>query len=165
MPVTTDKITETLARRVGEARHMVDTRVVPYAIPATRKAAEQAAQQAEEAARQLRQIVQEKLAPMASAAFDNAMVASAPARREAARRGRLAAAVLRGTDVIAMRKRRRWPVALGCLLLGSAIGAAAAWLSQAGKPVQLTPYPLTADSQPPQPPTSLDLTEDADHPA
>jgi hypothetical protein len=29
--------------------------------------------------------------------------------------------------------------------LGGAIGAAIAWLSQAGKPVQLTPYPIPAD--------------------
>jgi hypothetical protein len=43
---------------------------------------------------------------------------------------------------VVVKKRRRWPVAMLFLGLGSAIGAAAAWLSQAGKPVEVTPYPM-----------------------
>ena len=41
-------------------------------------------------------------------------------------------------------------------LIGAAIGAAAAWLSQAGKPVQLTPYPIPAEEGD----TTVDLTSD-----
>jgi hypothetical protein len=130
MPVTTDKISDTMAARLGAARQLVDEKVVPYAVPAGRKAA-----------KQMRQMVEERIVP----AVDSARIASAPVRIEAARRGRLAAAALRGADSVIVKKRRRWPVAVVFLGLGSAIGAAAAWLSQAGKPVQLTPYPVAGD--------------------
>jgi hypothetical protein len=147
MPVTTDKITDTVASRVDAARQLVGTKVLPYAVPVSRKAARQAAKEARKQMIQARELVQEKLAPMASAAVENAMVSSAPMRYEAMRRGKLAAAALRGADVMTMKKRRRWPIAIACLMLGSAVGAAAAWLSQAGKPVQLTPYPLPSQEK------------------
>ena len=54
------------------------------------------------------------------------------------RRGKLAADVLRGADIVSVQKRRRWPLAMLGLGLGAAIGAIATWISQAGKPVQLT---------------------------
>lgn len=146
MTVTRDKITDTVASRLGAAR-MVGTKVLPYAVPVSRKAARQAAREARKQMMQARGLVQEKLAPMASAAVENAMVSSAPIRYEAMRRGKLAAAALRGADVVMVKKRRRWPVAIACLMLGSAAGAAAAWLSQAGKPVQLTPYPLPSQEK------------------
>jgi hypothetical protein len=132
MPVTTDKITDTVASRVDAARQLVGTKVLPYAVPVSRKAARQAAKEARKQMIQARELVQEKLAPM---------------RYEAMRRGKLAAAALRGADVMTMKKRRRWPIAIACLMLGSAVGAAAAWLSQAGKPVQLTPYPLPSQEK------------------
>jgi hypothetical protein len=130
---TTDKITDTLAARIAAARQLLDAKVVPYAVPAGRKAA-----------KQVRQVVGERIVPV----VDNARVASAPVRTEALRRGRLAAAALRGGAMGSMvaKKRRRWPVALLCLGVGGAVGAGAAWLAQAGKPVQLTPYPLDDDS-------------------
>jgi hypothetical protein len=127
----TDKITDTLTARVAAARQLLDAKVVPYAVPAGRKAA-----------KQVRQVVGERIVPV----VDNARVASAPVRAEAFRRGRLAAAALRGGGTIIAKKRRRWPVALLCLGLGGALGAGAAWLAQAGKPVQLTPYPLDDDA-------------------
>ena len=96
------------------------------------------------------------------------MIASAPVRTEALRRGRLAAAALRGADTMIVKKRRRWPVAVVFLALGSAVGAAAAWLSQAGKPVQLTPYPLASDEERRSSTSpAVDLTDEstAHHPA
>ena len=130
----TDKITDSFTARVAAARQLLDAKVVPYAVPAGRKAAQQ-----------VRQVVGERIVPV----VDNARVASAPVRAEAFRRGRLAAAALRGggaLGALSPKKRRRWPVALLCLGLGGALGAGAAWLAQAGKPVQLTPYPLDDDT-------------------
>jgi len=130
MFTTTEKITDTLAARVAAARQLLDAKVVPYAVPAGRKAA-----------MQIRQVVGERIVP----AVDTARAASGPVRNEALRRGQLAAAALRG-GALNTKKRRRWPVALLCLGLGGALGAGAAWLAQAGKPVQLTPFPLDDDS-------------------
>src|ERR1700690_3195567 len=118
----TDKINETFTARVAAARQLLDAKVVPYAVPAGRKAAQQ-----------VRQVVGERIVPV----VDNARVASAPVRAEAFRRGQLAAAALRGggaLGALSPKKRRRWPVALLCLGLGGALGAGAAWLAQAGKP-------------------------------
>ena len=114
----------------GRVMPFVDGKVLPYANPVGRKAAAQA-----------RQVVNERILP----AVDNARTASAPARKEAMRRGRLAAIALRGGENLVVVKRRRWPIALLFLALGGALGAGAAWLAQAGKPVELTPYPLDSD--------------------
>lgn len=151
MLATTEKISDTVTAGLGAARQLVDTKVVPFAVPAGRKAA-----------KQVRQVVEELIVP----AVDTALTAAAPVRLEAARRGRLAAAALRGADNMIIKKRRRWPVAIVFLALGSALGAAAAWLSQAGKPVQLSPYPLAGDddhSMPPSNSTPLDLTDESSH--
>jgi hypothetical protein len=146
MTVTTDKITDAMAARVGAARRLVDTKVMPYAGPAGRKARQQALEQANHQMRQARVLMQERLVPAATAAANNAMVASAPARREALRRGKLAAAALRGSGaVVVMKKRRRWPVAIGFLAVGGMTGAVIAWLTQAGRPVQLAPYPVLSE--------------------
>jgi hypothetical protein len=163
MTVTKDKITDTMASRVSAARQLVDTKVLPYAVPASRKAADKAAKQASKQMAQAKVLVQEKLVPMASSAVDQALEASAPIREEAIRRGLLAAAALRGAEAVQIKKRRRWPIALLFLALGSAAGAAVAWLSQAGKPVQLTPYPLPTEGTD----QTVDLTSDegADHTA
>jgi hypothetical protein len=159
MRLTRDKVTDTVTSRIGAARELLDSRVLPVAVPAGRKAAEQ-----------VKQVVGEKIVPLASTAVDNALVASAPVRTEAARRGRLAAAALRGVDSVAVKKRRRWPVAVVFLAVGSAVGAIGAWLTQAGKPVQLRPYPLAdpADNDAGSPADSgksetVDLTDDPAH--
>ncbi len=44
MPVKTAKMTDTVAARVGAARQLVGTRIVPVAVPAGRKAAAQTRQ-------------------------------------------------------------------------------------------------------------------------
>ena len=130
LPVMNEKLTASLE----SARQLVDTRVMPFAIPAGRKAIKQFWQ--------AREIAVTRLSP----AVENALNASAPVRIEAARRGRLAAAALRGAEGQIAKKRRRWPVALVFLGIGGALGAGAAWLAQAGKPVQLTPVPVPDDS-------------------
>ena len=176
MPVTTAKITDVLAARVGAARQLVGTRIVPVAVPAGRKAATQTRQLVGErimptvgpasrrAAKQTRQLLDERIAPVFGPfgrkaakqtrqlvgerimpAVGTAIIASAPIRGEALRRAGLAAAALRTGDSVVIKKRRRWPVALVCLGVGGVLGATAAWLAQAGKPVQLTPYPLETD--------------------
>ena len=162
MTVTTDKITDTVGARLGAARHMAQAKMLSTAVPAGKKAKRQAAVQASKQMQQARTLIQDRLVPMASSAVDNAMVASEPVRREAVRRGKLAAAALRGADsMIVARKQRRWPVAVAFLAVGSAIGAVVAWLSQAGRPVQLAPYPLASEPDEPQ---SLDLSaEEREH--
>jgi len=128
---------------------------------------DRAGRAARKASKQARVVMQDKViptvVPMASTAMDQAavkldefMTASAPARKEAVRRGLMAAAALRGVDTVVVKKRRRWPVAVACMAVGGAVGAAAAWLSQAGKPVQLTPYPMpTSEAD-----QTVDLTSD-----
>jgi hypothetical protein len=187
MPVTTAKMTDIAAARIGAARQLVGTRIVPVAVPAGRKAAIQAASQSRKAAAQTRQLVGERVMPALGPACSKAaqrtrqlldqriaptfgpfgrkaakqtrqlvgehimpavgtvIVASAPIRGEALRRAGLAAAALRTGEAVVVKKRRRWPTALMCLGLGGVLGATAAWLAQAGKPVQLTPYPLETD--------------------
>jgi hypothetical protein len=113
-----------------QTRQLVDQRIAPVLVPVGRKAATQT-----------RQLVGERIVP----AVGTALVVAAPIRGEAVRRGRLAAAALRHGEGVVAKKRRRWPIALVCLGLGGALGATAAWLAQAGKPVQLTPYPLPTD--------------------
>jgi hypothetical protein len=175
MAVTTAKINDIVAARIGAARQLVGTRIMPVAAPAGRKAAAQtrqlvgerimptvgpagrkAAAQARDlldrritpvvgpysrkAAAQTRQLVGTRIMP----AVGTAIVATAPVRGEAVRRSRLAASALRQGEFV-VKKRRRWPVALFCLGLGGVLGAGAAWLAQAGKPVQLSPYPLETD--------------------
>jgi hypothetical protein len=163
MPVMNAKINDTVTARLSSAsqaaRELVDTRVMPFAMPAGRKAMKQFWQ--------ARQMAVERLSP----AVENALNAAAPVRIEAARRGRLAAAALRGAEGQLAKKRRRWPVALVFLGIGGALGAGAAWLSQAGKPVQLTPLPLPSDAADSDTPVKdlsssngshpLDLTDDA----
>jgi hypothetical protein len=176
MPVTTAKMTDIAAARIGAARQLVGTRIVPVAVPAGRKAAAQTRQLVGErimpalgpacqkaanrtrqlldqriaptfgpfgrkAAKQTRQLVGERIMP----AVGTALVVTAPIRGEALRRAGLAAAALRTGEGVVIKKRRRWPTALMCLGLCGVLGATAAWLAQAGKPVQLTPYPLETD--------------------
>jgi hypothetical protein len=173
MPVTTAKMTDIAAARIGAARQLVGTRIVPVAVPAGRKAATQTRQlvgerimpavgpACQKAAKRTRQLLDQRIAPVfgpfgrrAAAqarqlvgerimpAVGTALVVSAPIRGEALRRVGLAATALRTGDGIIVKKRRRWPIALMCLGLGGVLGATGAWLAQAGKPVQLTPYPL-----------------------
>jgi hypothetical protein len=150
MTVTKDKIADTVALRLGAARHHIDALVMPV-MPAGKMAAKLAARQAAHgASRQMKLaqlVMKERIVPMAVGVVGTAMVRSAPFRNEAVHRTKLAAAALREGDAAVMKKSRRWPVAIGSLALGGAIGAAAAWLSQAGKPVQLTPYPLPTDEE------------------
>jgi hypothetical protein len=204
MPTTTAKFTDIAAARVGAARQLVGTRIVPVAVPAGRRAAAQTRQlvgerimpavgpACEKAAKRSRQLLDQRIAPVFGPfgrkavartrqfvgerivpAVGTALVVSAPVRSEALRRAGLAVTALRTGEGVVIKKRRRWPTALMCLGLGGVLGATAAWLAQAGKPVQLTPYPLDDmdddgtelhamnGSQP------LDLTDDspAHHPA
>jgi hypothetical protein len=173
MPITTAKLTDIAAARVGAARQLVGTRIVPVAVPAGRKAATQTRQlvgerimpavgpACQKAAKRTRQLLDQRIAPAFGPfgrkaakqtrhlvgerimpAVGTALVVSAPIRSEALRRAGLAAAALRTGEGVVIKKRRRWPTALMCLGLGGVLGATAAWLAQAGKPVQLTPYPL-----------------------
>jgi len=176
MPVTTAKMTDIAAARIGAARQLVGTRIVPVAVPAGRKAAKQTRQLVGErimpamgpacskAAKRTRQLLDQRITPVFGPfgrkaanqtrhlvgerimpAVGTALVVTAPMRGEALRRAGLAAAALRTGEGVVVTKRRRWPVALMCLGLGGVLGATAAWLAQAGKPVQLTPYPLETD--------------------
>jgi hypothetical protein len=159
MPTRSTRLSDTVTTRFGSAKQrvgsvvddrvmpFVDAKVMPFAVPAGRKAAAQA-----------RYVVNERILP----AVDNARTASSPVRKEAMRRGRLAAIALRGGENLVVVKRRRWPIAMLFLALGGAVGAGAAWLAQAGKPVELTPYPLDSDHiHTRESDERLDLTDEA----
>ena len=161
MTATTEKLADTVAARIAATRQRLDTKMAAYSGQARRITARDAARQAaarankqihlagtqmQDQVARARVIVQDQLAPRASDVLDTAMARSAPVRAEAMRRARLAALALREGDVSeAVGKPRRWPMAVGFLALGGAIGAGVAWLSQAGKPMQLTPYPLPSE--------------------
>ncbi len=154
MTVSHDTIPAQVSNGITTARRVIETKVVPYAVPTSQKAA-----------KQVKQVVHDKIAPMASAAVDNAMVVSQPARREALRRSKLAASALRGDDSgIAVRAKRRWPVAILFLLLGGTAGAIATWFSQAGKPIQLSSNPLPTDRLGADGLGSVDLTDETPAP-
>jgi len=155
MTDTTDKIADSVSARVAAARQRFDAKMTAYsgeaarmaARGAAREAAERASKQVHERMQRARFVMQDQLAPRAASAVETAMTRSAPMRDEAMRRARLAALALREGEVpmAVATKGRRWPIAVGFLALGGAVGAAVAWVSQAGKPMQLTPYPLPSE--------------------
>ena len=178
MTATTDKLADTVVARVAAARQRLDTKMAAYSGQAGRIAARDAARhtatlankrlqltgaQLQDRVARARTIVQDELAPRASDVLDTAIARSAPVRAEAMRRARLAALALREGDVSeAVGKPRRWPIAVGFLAIGGAIGAGVAWLSQAGKPMQLTPYPLPGEE--PQHHADVTSEDNADRP-
>src|SRR3954471_2098655 len=83
--------------------------------------------------------------PTVMAAAETARKDSAPARAEAKQRATDALLVLRGTKPA---KRRRWPLALACLVGGGALGAYAGLRKAAAQPTGYTPAPFPA-AQPP----------------
>jgi hypothetical protein len=83
--------------------------------------------------------------PAVVAAAETARKDSAPARAEAKQRAADALLVLRGTKPT---KRRRWPLALACLVGGAAMGAYAGMRKAANQPTGYTPAPFPA-AQPP----------------
>ena len=80
------------------------------------------------------------VAPAVVGAVGTALGRSAPARREARRRGHRALSALRGEPSGPV---RRWPLAIGCLAVGAAVGAAVAWMTRPAAPILTggTPYP------------------------
>ena len=82
--------------------------------------------------------------PAVVAAAENARDNSAPARHEAKQRAAEALLVLRGATP---KKRRRWPLALACLIGGGALGAYAG-MRRAPQTSGYTPTPFPA-AQPP----------------
>lgn len=110
---------------------------------AARELSARGAQQVASQLDRARAFVADRVLPTAATWVRTAQAASGPIRQEAVRRSRLVGRALRGMDgaVVAPARRRRWPVAVVFLGIGSAIGAAVAWVLQAGKPVQLAPYP------------------------
>jgi len=88
--------------------------------------------------------IKSDVVPAVVSAAETARANSAPARAEAKQRATDALLVLRGTKPA---KRRRWPLALACLVGGAALGAAAG-MRKAGQPAGYTPAPFPA-AQPP----------------
>lgn len=95
-----------------------------------------------------RETLRKKVVPAVVSAAENARENSAPARAEAMQRASDALLVLRGTKPP---KRRRWPLALMCLLGGAAVGAYAGMRRAAAQPAGYTPAPFPA-AQPPADP-------------
>lgn len=82
--------------------------------------------------------------PAVVSAAETARTNSAPARAEAKQRAADALLVLRGAKPA---KRRRWPLALACLVGGAALGAYAG-MRKTAQPTGYTPAPFPA-AQPP----------------
>jgi hypothetical protein len=88
--------------------------------------------------------LRKQVVPAVVAAAETARSNSAPARAEARQRAGDALLVLRGAKPA---KRRRWPLALACLVGGAALGAYAG-MRKAAQPAGYTPAPFPA-AQPP----------------
>lgn len=128
-------------KQVKGQAEMLASRVEPYADTA-RKAmsgrasdawdrASDAWERAEPRLGQAAETVQKDIAPRVSSAINTAAERSAPAREEALERGTAAFAALRGEPAPPRpKKKRRWPVAILCLLIGGAAGAAGAVATQ-----------------------------------
>jgi hypothetical protein len=91
-----------------------------------------------------RETLRTRVVPAVVAAAGTARDNSAPARAEAKQRASDALLVLRGTKPA---RRRRWPLALACLLGGGALGAYVG-MRRAAQPTGYTPAPFPA-AQPP----------------
>jgi colicin import membrane protein len=96
-----------------------------------------------------RQTLRTKVVPAVVAAAETARDNSAPARAEAKQRAGDAILVLRGAKPA---KRRRWPLALACLIGGAALGAYAGMRKSAAESTGYTPAPFPA-AQPPADPS------------
>jgi hypothetical protein len=79
--------------------------------------------------------------PAVVAAAETARKDSAPARAEAKQRAADALSVLRGTKPV---RRRRWPLALVCLVGGAAVGVYAGMRKAADQPAGYAPAPFPA---------------------
>lgn len=97
-----------------------------------------------------RETLRKKVVPAVVSAAENARDSSAPARAEAKQRAGDALLVLRGTKPA---KRRRWPLALTCLIGGAALGAYAGMRRAAAQPTGYSPAPFPA-AQPPADPSA-----------
>ena len=122
----------------------------PYAESARDTAAERlvdarkwAAPRLEDAA----QSFQETVAPRVSTALAATAQRVEPVQKEAKKRGRAVAKALQGQQ---QKKRRRWPIALACFVLGGLVGAAVATARNAATPL---------------PPSGLDESVDGNAPA
>ena len=101
--------------------------------------------------------IKSDVVPAVVSATETARKNSAPARAEAKQRATDALLVLRGTKPA---KRRRWPLALACLVGGAALGAAAG-MRKAAQQTGYTPAPFPAA----QPPASESPAATAETPA
>jgi hypothetical protein len=109
MPSPSD-LADKMSPRIAAAREYLEA------------AREQLAPPLESAREQLRETV----APAVADAVTTTLTRAQPARREIRRRGRLVWSALRGEPA----QRPGWRLALGCLALGSLVGAAVATLSR-----------------------------------
>lgn len=89
--------------------------------------------------------------PVVVAAAETARDNSAPARAEAKERAAEAFRALRGERPA---RRRRWPLALACLVGGAALGAAAGMRRRAVEPELITPTPFPPPGQTAEAPTT-----------
>ena len=103
-----------------------------------------------------RRTLRKKVVPAVVSAAESARDNTAPARAEAKQRAGDAILVLRGAKTT---KKRRWPLALACLVGGAALGAYAGMRKAAAAPTGYTPAPFPA-AQPP-----ADASPNAETPA
>lgn len=124
-------------------------RLGPYAESARDTAAERLVEARKWAAPRLEdaaQSFQETVAPRVSTALAATAQRVEPVQKEAKKRGRAVAKALQGQQ----KKRRRWPIALACFVLGGLVGAAIATARSAATPL---------------PPSGLDESIDGNAPA
>ena len=100
--------------------------------------------------------IRSDVVPAVKAAAETARKDSAPARAEAKQRAADALLVLRGTKPA---KRRRWPLALACLVGGAAVGAYAGMRKAATQPTGYTPAPFPAAQPPADPAPPVEATK------
>ena len=116
--------------RVTKAAHAAAHTVGPHVSKAADLAVEKVGPHVEKA--------RDYAAPRASALAATAAVALAPRLETARRRSGAALDALRGAEPVIVRKRRRWPVAIGAMGIGMVAGAAARAFT---KPMTVAPMP------------------------
>lgn len=136
--------------RVAVAPRLVAAReaMTPY-VDEARTRLTPAVERLSPAVEDAKQTLRKKVVPAVVAAAETARDNSAPARAEAKQRASEAILVLRGAKTA---KRRRWPLALACLVGGAALGAYAGMRKAAAQPTGYTPAPFPA-AQPPADPS------------
>lgn len=135
-----------VAHQMGD---LMNTRIMPYADYTRRRVSTRVrhdgprmmSRMRDDVAPRVNKAMRDDVAPKVAAAVGTAMVASAPLRREAMSRGRMAIGALRGEKVVVAKPRHRMRTFMIVLGIGAAAGGIAAWVRSMMAGPDEDPYP------------------------